>query len=465
MMQLFRGKQPRLLVLGLDCAGPELVFDTFKDDLPNLSKLMQLGTWGKLESSVPCITVPAWSSMFSGVDPGVLGFYGFRNRLDYSYDSLSVVNGSAVNVPRIWDMLGDRQSVVVNVPQTHPPTPINGHLVSGFMTPGTSSGFTYPAILKNEVMKIAPNYQFDVHDFRQLDKAALLQQLIDLSDVQNQVVRHLLTQKPWDLFVHVNIGLDRIHHGFWRYFDPEHRAYESGYRFENAIRDYYKLIDAQIGDILELIDDDVAVLVVSDHGVKRMDGGICLNEWLWRNGWLAFKHPPPDGTITRFDDLEVDWSKTRAWGAGGYYGRMFLNVRGREPQGTIEPDKVDDVKQELSEGLSAITGPDGRILNHTIMQPEHIYQKVVNIPPDLMVYFGDLHWRSVGSLGHGSHFTLENDTGQDDANHDTYGLFIYYNPRKQGVGQVDEHTLLDITPTILDHFRLPIPDRMFGRVI
>lgn len=87
----FRRRKPRrVLVIGLDCAGPDLVFEQFRDDLPNLNRLAASGTWGELQSSLPCITVPAWSSMLTSRDPGTLGFYGFRNRADYT-DRKSVV--------------------------------------------------------------------------------------------------------------------------------------------------------------------------------------------------------------------------------------------------------------------------------------------------------------------------------------------------------------------------------------
>src|SRR5690606_15438190 len=106
-----------------------------------LSSLMDSGTWGILKSSIPCITVPAWSSMTSSRDPGVLGIYGFRNRAAYDYESLSVADGRAVKEKRIWDYVGEagKQSLVLNVPQTYPVKPIQGHLVSGFLTPNNSA--------------------------------------------------------------------------------------------------------------------------------------------------------------------------------------------------------------------------------------------------------------------------------------------------------------------------------------
>jgi predicted AlkP superfamily phosphohydrolase/phosphomutase len=276
-----RKKASRVLVLGLDCASPQLVFDQFKADLPNLSRLTSLGTWGELQSSIPCITIPAWSSMMSSRDPGVLGCYGFRNRADYSYDNMVTSNGAAIKHRRVWDILSEagRQVALIGVPQTYPPRPVSGHLVTDFLTPGIESAFTYPAILKQEVLKLVPDYPFDVKGFRTDNKAGLLRRLLDMTEMQHKLARHMLTSKPWDFFMYVNIGVDRLHHGFWRFHDPSHRLYQPGNPFENTIRDYYKMVDGFVGELVQLAGDDVTVLVVSDHGVTRMDGGVCANEW------------------------------------------------------------------------------------------------------------------------------------------------------------------------------------------
>jgi predicted AlkP superfamily phosphohydrolase/phosphomutase len=456
-----------MLVLGLDCAEPSLVFGQFRADLPNLSRLAAEGISGRLESSVPCITVPAWASMLSSRDPGVLGLYGFRNRADHSYAAMTVANSASVSVPRVWDLLSaaGRESVVIGVPLTYPALPLKGRMITDFLTPGRESAFTYPAIFKSEVLQVAPDYTFDVKDYRTADKAGLLQRLIDYAEVQFNVLSHTLTHKPWDFFMHVHMGIDRVHHGFWRYHDRDHRLHEPGSPFQTAIRDYYRLVDTHLGQFLERIDDDVTVLIVSDHGATRIDGGICLNEWLWRAGWLALKTPPAEGQITRFEDAEIDWGRTKAWGSGGYYGRVFMNVAGREPQGIIAPENYEHTREELAAALEAIPGVNGEALNTHAIRPQQVYTQVNGVAPDLIVYFGDLHWRSVGGLGYGSIHTLENDTGPDDANHDVHGIFILRDPRQREHGGRQGHQLMDVLPTILERMGVPLPGDLQGRAI
>ncbi len=456
-----------MLVLGLDCASPQLVFDEFRQDLPNLNSLMQQGTYGELESSLPCITIPAWSSMFSGRDAGILGQYGFRNRLSYDYDSLQLTDATQISIKRIWDWLGDygKQSLVMNVPQTYPVVPIQGHLISGLLTPSRHQTFAYPAIYKAEVLKIAPDYAFDVSNFRTQDKSQLLQQLYDLTDIQYRVLEWSLKHKQWDFAVHVNIAMDRLQHAFWRYHDTSHHKYEPHSPYRYAIRDYYQFVDEWIGRLLVVIDDHTSVVIVSDHGVKHMNGAICINEWLCQQDWLVLRKEPTSEEITPFHPQMVDWSQTRAWSTGGYYGRIFFNVAGRESKGIIQKNDIENIRNELIAQFQTLTDDKGCPLKVEPFIPDEIYQQVNGIAPDLMLYFGDLHWRSVGSLGYSQHWTFSNDTGTDDANHAQEGLFVVYHPKHQAKGRIAKCNILDIAPTILHHMKLPIPRSMQGQVI
>ncbi len=127
----------KCLVIGLDCAAPQLVFGQWREELPTLRGLMEHGAYGRLESTHPPITVPAWASMMSSRDPGELGIYGFRNRKDYSYDGYIIANGAALRYDRAWDVLSrnGKQVILLGVPQTYPPKPINGCMVTDFLTP------------------------------------------------------------------------------------------------------------------------------------------------------------------------------------------------------------------------------------------------------------------------------------------------------------------------------------------
>jgi predicted AlkP superfamily phosphohydrolase/phosphomutase len=453
----------RVLVIGLDCAAPQWVFDRWLDDLPTLRSLTARGTYGVLRSCDPPITVPAWSCMASSRSPGALGFYGFRNRRDHSYDGLSLADSTAVHVPRIWDLLSERGRpvIVVGVPQTYPVSPVNGVMVSCFLTPDTAtSRYTHPPALRDEIEERVGRYLVDIDGFRTLDKKTLLAQIEEMTEKRFQVTEHLLETRPWDLCFLVEMGTDRIHHGFWRFTDPEHRFYEQGNPFAGAMLDYYRALDRKITRLLRFADEETAVLVVSDHGAKRMDGGICVNEWLLREGYLALRTTPSE-PVPLTPDL-VDWKRTIAWGEGGYYCRLFLNVKGREPLGRVDSADYEAVRDELKEKLESLGDHEGRPISTIAHKPEDLYPQRNGVPPDLLVYFGNLHWRSVGRVGTGSVHVFENDTGPDDANHAHEGLYLLVADGIP-VGRGCERSILDIAPTLLELLGEAVPAEMEGK--
>ena len=458
---------PRLLVIGLDCATPQLVFERWRTDLPTLSGLMEKGAWALMNSTIPAITVPAWSAMMTGCDPGQLGFYGFRNRADHSYAGMTIANATAVHHPRVWDLLSasDRRVGVIGVPQTFPVHPVNGQMVSCFLTPNDKSEYTYPTELRDEIRGwIGGEFLVDVPGFRSDDKDRILRDIYRMADQHFLVARRLLARERYDFFMMVDMGIDRIQHAFWKYMDPSHPKHEPGHRFEHAIHDYYVHVDGRIAELLEVVEDDTIVLVVSDHGARTMAGGICINEWLIEEGYLVLKDRP--GRISTLEECEIDWSRTRAWAAGGYYGRLFLNVRGREPEGIIDAADYERVRDEIAARLATITDPDGRTIGTEAFKPEELYREVNNVPPDLIVYFGALEWRSVGSVGFDSIWTFENDTGPDEANHAQHGIFIYHDPSAPRAGaDLGTIEIYDIAPTLLKLLGERAPDGIRGRAI
>ena len=454
-----------MVVLGLDCAAPQLIFDQFKDELEHLPKLMEQGVWGELQSVIPAITVPAWACAMTSRDPGELGIYGFRNRKDYSYDGLRIADSTAIETEAVWDIIGraGQEVILVAVPPGYPPRRVNGVSVGCFLTPSTKSEYTHPPELRDEIRRVVGNYAVDVENFRSDESARILKEVHAMTERRFALFRHLLKTRPWQFAMMVEIGVDRMHHGFWRFFDERHHRFEPNNPYRNAMLDYYRLVDQEVGAVLRELDDDTAVLVCSDHGAKLMEGGICVNEWLIKEGYLTLKATPTE--LTPLKPSNVDWSRTKVWGEGGYYGRIFFNVQGREPEGIVPADEFESLRNELAAKLTAIPDEHGNALNTRVFKPEEIYREQRNVPPDLLAYFDDLRWRSVGSVGSGAIHTHENDTGPDDANHAEEGMFILRAPGLQGNRKLDGARLIDAAPTILDLLGYDIPSAMQGRPI
>ncbi|MBM3295410.1 MAG: nucleotide pyrophosphatase, partial [Candidatus Aminicenantes bacterium] len=357
----------KVLIVGLDSAPAEIVFDR-KSEFPVLGRLIAGGAHGLMRSSDPPITIPAWMSMMTGKDAGRLGVYGFRHRTGFSYDKMWIATSQSFREPAVWDIVGGRggESVLVSVPPSYPPRPVAGHRIGCFITPGPEKDYTYPPALKAELEAKFGPYAFDVV-FRTEDRDVILKAILDMTDKRFEVLEYLITAKPWSLFMFVEIGVDRIQHAFWKYWDRAHHLYEPGHRYENVILDYYRHLDRKIGALLEKAGGDTLVLVVSDHGAKRMKGAFCVNEWLVAEGDLVLKESPGRGAS--LEKTAVDWPRTRAWGWGGYYARIFLNVEGREPQGVIKAADYEKEREALAEKLRRVRGPHGEPWDTLVIKP------------------------------------------------------------------------------------------------
>jgi predicted AlkP superfamily phosphohydrolase/phosphomutase len=457
---------PRVVVLGLDCGTPALLED-LRAETPNIHRLMERGMHGDLASITPPITVPAWACAMTGTTPGQLGIYGFRNRKDHTYDGLSIAHSGSIQAPAVWDALGARgmRSVLIGVPPSFPPPKeFPGWRVGCFLTPPSAERFAYPQELEVEIEEILGGkgeYIFDIPNFRQQGMDFALDQVFTMTERRFAVGRKMLVEKPWDFFMLCEIAPDRLHHVFWQYYDRRHPLYEAGSKYETAFQDYYRFLDDQVGTFLDLVPDDAITILMSDHGARPMMGGLCFNDWLMREGYLAMSEPLSGPMPIK--DAPIDWSKTVAWGDGGYYGRLFLNVRGREPQGVIDPARYEEVRDELIAKLEAAPGPDGAPLGTKVFKPQDVYPEVRGVAPDLIVYFGDLEWRSVGSVGNASLYTYENDTGPDGANHDRTGIFALAGLPGQRTGRVDGLNLVDVGPSILSLYGIEAPEGAVGR--
>ena len=455
-------RRTRMLVIGLDCATPDLVFGQYRDSMPEVSKLIADGTWGPLRSCAPPITVPAWACMTSGRDPGELGMYGFRNRVPGAY-GMRLVDAEDLRVKRVWDWLGDhgRRVAVLFVPLTSPPRSVRGAMVSGCLWPGDPGPWCFPRGLEGELETRFGAYRADIDGFRSGDLDRIFRELILMTNQHFDIAEHVWKQMHPDFMMTVEIGLDRLHHAFWQHIDPTHPRHDAQSPWIDVGRRYYAHLDERIGAMLRLIDDDTVVMIVSDHGAQPMHGGFCVNEWLLREGYLALRTEPKART-TLSEDM-IDWDETTAWAEGGYYARVFLNVAGREPRGALPAAELDRVRAKIVKSLGNLRDEDGRSIEVEVHVPHTQYREARGFPPDLMVYLDNLKLRAIGSVGHGRLVVSENDTGTDSCNHAWNGVFILGGGGVTGLGRVDRATIYDVTPTILSAFGIRGPEGILGK--
>ncbi|BEQ16798.1 alkaline phosphatase family protein [Desulfoferula mesophila] len=440
--------RPRAAVIGLDCLEPSLVFERFAGRLPHLEELMNRGRWGRLASTIPPITVPAWMCMATGQDPGQLGVYGFRNRREPSYGPLATASAQWVQAPRLWDLAtaAGLTSVVLGWPLTYPAAPLKGAMVSGPLTPeGAVDGVWPPSLAPRLSRWAGGEYLYDVKEFRTAPREELFARLEQMARRRFAVARGLYRLYEPDLFMMVEMSSDRLQHAFWA--EPTRLA------------EHYQLLDSLVGELLACLEPDTLVLVVSDHGARPLEGGLALNQWLRRQGYLKLKRPP-EGPAPLSPEM-VDWPRTQAWADGGYYGRVYLNLAGREPSGAVPPGEAPELLARLSAELMALAGPDGRPLGNRVYRPGEIYLETRGLPPELIVYPGDLGWRALATVWPTEEplFTAGNDTGPDGANHAAHGMLIAAPAAKgrldQAGREVSGARLYDVFESLRGHLELP----------
>jgi predicted AlkP superfamily phosphohydrolase/phosphomutase len=458
---------PRVVVIGLDSVSPELAFDAHAARMPFLSAMRARGVFGPLRSTDPPITVPAWVSMTTGLGPGQLGIYGFRQRRPGAY-GLELVSPADLRHPRIWDLAAAAglASAVVSVPLTFPPPAAPGLCATScFLTPDAASPWASPPELVPELEARFGPYLVDVEARRGGDPARLLADCAALTRQHFAILRHLVATRAPAFAMLVDLGPDRLHHGLLRAALPSHPRHDPGSPLARAAADYYALLDAEIAATAALAGPDALVIVASDHGVQPLRGSVCVNEWLIREGYLRLLEAP--SKPTPLAACRVDWRRTRAFAEGGYHARVFLNLAGREPQGIVPADRVDAELAELAARARALRGPDGEPLATRAATPAQLYGpgRAAGLPPDLTIYWDALRLRSAGTVGHGALFLAGSDGGPDDANHDFDGIFVAAGDGLAGRGRIDGLRVEDVFATALAALGLQTPAGVVGRSI
>lgn len=447
----------KVFIFGIDGMPPKMVFEDYLDELPNIKSLMEKGCYGKIKSTIPPSTIIAWSAFCSGRDPGELGVYSYTYRPKNSFSDSKIVNSTMIKHKMLWDMLGEKgmRSIVLNVPLTYPVRPINGVMISDFLTPGFDSRCVYPERFKQKMMELTvEEYMFDVSGFvgyKALEPKELLDLTYKMTDMHLKVAKYLFEEQKWDFFMCVIIGSDRLHHMLWKYTDETHPDYDQ--EFKDSLKDFYKYLDNELGYFLERIDDDTTIIVSSDHGMVQTKGKINLNDWLIKERYLSLKKEYEDQARQKAIKLKmdmIDWEKTKAYEVGAYQGRIYINKKGREPFGIVGDVEYKKLRNDIKEKLLAFRGMHDEKLDTEIFFPEEIYTRGFNQEAfDLLVYFDDLRYSVNPDVGNKGMYSDRTTLGADSAGHHPYGSFIMSGNKVRKAGDIGVVDILNVTPTIM----------------
>lgn len=284
---------PRLLVLGLDGAGYDLLSRLCDDGvMPNLAALARAGAMGPLRSTVPPITGPSWLGLSSGLDADQTGIADFLVRRPPLFE-MRTIGSRDFEGRTLWDAVGAAggRVAVFNFPILYPPYAVNGVMVSGFGA-DESTQWTYPTELKRELRdavggdyNLSINYHHEVYD----DADRLL------DDLEASLERRLLAaelvcrRERWDLVVAIFSETDWLLHRCWADLDPSHPRYDldRSPRVAERVRRVWSRIDAAIPRLLDALGEGANVLVCSDHGFGPNTRTLKINLLLEREGLLV----------------------------------------------------------------------------------------------------------------------------------------------------------------------------------
>jgi predicted AlkP superfamily phosphohydrolase/phosphomutase len=474
----------KIFILGLDGATFGIIKPLCKKGLlPRFDQLMRDSCKGVLMSTIPPSTIPAWDTLITGKNPGKLGIFDFFYRDDGSYDIMRV-DSRLRKDPPLWKILSayGKKVVVFNVPTTFPPDEVNGVMVSG-RGALEDKDYTYPPELKrtlNELVggyRISPNRNFTYED------------VLNLTEKQCRVVEYFLDKLEWDFFMAVFTGLDLVCHSRW-----------GGKEVEKI----YVVMDDVLGGILERLDEETDFCIISDHGFGEPGRSFWVNTWLQQEGFLvvkenktfwkkhilagakelvksiliklgminvAYKVIPqrvifalPSASKPNINEVDIDWDSTIAYSIYGNMPRIFLNVRGREPRGSVPFSDYVKTRDMIIERLRNIDDSDtGEKVNITIYKKEDIYHGGdLTKAPDLLFSFNGFKDSHMIPYLYGEKIFTRN-----QANfgwHRPEGIFILRGSDivPKNIGSL---SLVDIAPTILHLLSLPIPADMDGRVL
>lgn len=393
----------KTVIIGLDGA----TFDIIKPlasagRLPVLSRLMKEGVSAPLRSTILPNSFPGWASCTTGTSEGMHGVFSpfIKNSRSYTVRAMS---GRDIMTRSVWDIVTGHggRSIVVNVPTTYPPEPINGLMVTGMLTPGRGSEFTYPASLKDELLAEVPDYV--IEPVRIPDKHARAREFRRAIDVREQALRFLMRRGEWDFLMVVFSVLDRAQHDYWSDMDPAHPRHDpkTPREFRDFIHEIYQRLDSAAGRLLEQLPAETRVLVVSDHGFCAELFEVRVNELLASAGLLAFKSPSSRKSVARVREFkqkiarrfvpasngnvldrkveygggfleEIDWSRTRAFFAQDK--GVWINLAGRESEGIVAERDFEGVIEEARSTLLALTSPeDGEPVFERVLRREEAF--------------------------------------------------------------------------------------------
>jgi len=342
-----REKPRRVVLIGLDGTPYTFMQRLIAEGrAPNAARLVQQGSLLRMDSVWPWVSSVAWSTMMTGVNPARHGIFGFIDR-DPASGKQFIPTARNMKAPTLWEVLSaaGKRVIVVNVPVTYPPRPVNGILVGCFLSPSLEKA-VYPESFLPTLKSLGYIVDADPWKARQ-SKDLALQEVNAVLEARIRTLFHLFDNEEWD-YLHLHImETDRLHHFLWQQMEEGHPTYAP------AFYDFYRRIDDMLGQLAANLDDRTTLMWMADHGFCTVKKEVYVNRWLMDNGWLRLRTIPPDRQkgLDEVDPASVAYSLDP--------GRVFLRVRGREKDGCVAPGaEYEALRAEIAAAALELRDPD-----------------------------------------------------------------------------------------------------------
>ncbi|MBN1579215.1 MAG: alkaline phosphatase family protein [Anaerolineae bacterium] len=504
-----------IVIIGLDGVPLSLIKPWIEaGELPTMQRFLHHGVVGNLRSTMPPTSGPSWSSFMTGKHPGKTGIYDFLYRAKDTYH-FPPVNASLRDGRELWEILNDAglKVGVFNVPLTYPVKPVDGFMISGWMTPYTATDYAHPPELGHELQRAIGNYRiYPTTTYSPGRAQAFLQASLDLLEMRTRTALYLLQREQYDFFMTVIFDTDRVLHQLWHFLDPKHpwhgrdgasEAYQQ--MGADILLTYFRHVDRSLEKLFAAAGENALKIVMSDHGMGSAHNFVVLNNWLLENHFLSLKHNPltllkrgmfEAGITLRnvhkfanklglakyaeykglystdwllklaflsFND--VDWSHSVAYSFGRHYGPVYINVEGHEPHGIVQAGAAyERVRDQIIDAALSFKHPHtGRNMVGRVLKREEVYHGPhLEHAPDLILIPADPRDIFFGLADFGSNRVVDT-VYRYSGMHRDHGMLMMLGPQIDPRAPVNDASIVDMTPTVLHVMGLPIPSDMDGK--
>lgn len=520
----------RVFIIGWDGATFDLIEPWIAEGkLPNIAEVWNGGSHGELQSTLPPMTFPAWSSFMTGKNPAKHGIYDFTRQRPGTYD-LEFVNGGQRKAPSFWKLLSDagKRVISISVPCTFPPEPINGVMLSGFDAAGLGGSSSkldargmYPREVYDELERELDGHpigSFPIQEINQGRAEAAVQKILDVIGRKAATAKYLMQNYEWDCAMILFGESDGAGHHFWKYCDhrsPQFTAEPASMR--DSILRVYQELDRQLGELKQLLPFDTTLLMMSDHGFGGVSNTVIYpNCWLREQNVLQFRGGFSKWMSRRLDALKlfavaalpngiqkflsrfaraqlggieakvrygiINWSETNAFfEENPYYPALRINLKGRQPQGTVEPgEEYEQLRTDLIRRLEEWRHPvSGERIVEKAYRREEVYEGAsLDEAPDIVVKWATheeyTYAFRVSSKSRTLQWIEELDPQRQDnmaffsgksGSHRDNGIFLAEGPEVIAGKTINGARIIDVAPTILHLLGVPTPADMDGRAL